>query len=169
MDDIFKSNLPAYEKIAFDLRKKIISGIYSSARVLPEKRNLAEQYNVCRSTIRVALDKLVQDNLIRKIRGIGNVIKKEKTVAADNIVILTYDILYQTDFTINTLRMMEETAAGLSFYTLYMHLKDNSDISIGSVVERLNNGASIYGVVLIGGYPPDLVKLLVKKVHKPRK
>ncbi|MEI8207473.1 MAG: GntR family transcriptional regulator, partial [Kiritimatiellales bacterium] len=162
-----KSNLPAYEKIACDLRKKIIGGIYGSAKVLPEERILAEQYNVSRNTVRNALEKLVQDNLIKKIRGRGNVIKQEKPITSDNIVVLTYDIPYQTDFSINTLRMMEETAAGLSFYTIYMHLKDNSDISIGSIVERLNNGSGIYGVVLIGGYTPELVKMLVKKVHKP--
>lgn len=167
MNDIFESNLPAYEKIAFDLREKIVGGAYSSTRVLPEERILAEQYNVSRNTLRNALDKLVQDNLIKKIRGRGNVIKQESPETANNIVILTYDIPYQTDFSINTLRMMEETAASLSFYTIYMHLKDDSDKSIGSIVGRLNNGASLYGVVLIGGYTPDLVKLLVKKVHKP--
>ena len=167
MNEIFKSNLPAYEKIAIDLKEKIIGGSYSSARVLPEERNLAEQYNVSRNTIRNALDKLVQDNLIKKIRGRGNVIKQEKAVTADNIVILTYDIPYQTDFTINTLHMMEETAAGMSFYTLYMHLKDNSSSSIENIVERLNNGAKIYGVILIGGYTPEILKVLGKKVYVP--
>jgi DNA-binding LacI/PurR family transcriptional regulator len=167
MNAIFKSNLPVYEKIACDLREKIVGGTYSNSRVLPKERILAGQYKVSRTTLRIALDRLVQENLIRKIRGTGNVIKQEMAVTADNIVLLTYDIPDQTDFTINTLHMMEETAAGLSFYTLYMHIKDNSDSSIGNIAERLNNGARIYGVILVGGYTPELVKALVKQVHVP--
>jgi DNA-binding LacI/PurR family transcriptional regulator len=166
MPDVFATNLPMYEKIAHDLKVKIEAGAFDATRILPQERDLTTQYKVSRNTIRGALNKLVEDDLIKKIRGKGNVINQEGQ-AATQIVILTYDIPYQSDFTIRSLHMLEETAAELSLNTLFMNLKNDSPQSIEAIAGRLNNGPRPYGVILVGGYTRKIVKVLLEVLDVP--
>ncbi len=64
-----------FEKIANDLRKSIQEGVYSSGDQLPLEKELCEQYQVSRVTIKRAMDELVQQGLITKRRGSGTFVK----------------------------------------------------------------------------------------------
>ena len=64
-----------YEKIANDLRQSIRKGEYSSGDQLPLEKELCEQYQVSRVTIKRAMDMLVQQGLVTKRRGSGTFVK----------------------------------------------------------------------------------------------
>nr|WP_255494415.1 GntR family transcriptional regulator [Cetobacterium sp. 2G large] len=66
-----KKNNSHYEKIYKELKKSIEKGKIKEFEKLPTEMQLCENYDVSRITIRKALEKLEQDNLIQKIRGKG--------------------------------------------------------------------------------------------------
>ncbi|WP_418964286.1 GntR family transcriptional regulator [Cetobacterium sp.] len=66
-----KENNSNYEKIYKELKKSIQKGRIKEFEKLPTEMQLCETYSVSRITVRKALEKLEQDNLIQKFRGKG--------------------------------------------------------------------------------------------------
>lgn len=63
--------LPAYCRIAENVRDKILSGALALRSQLPSEHELRQQYGVSRVTVRGALKKLQAEGLIRRVNGIG--------------------------------------------------------------------------------------------------
>ncbi len=61
---------PIYVTVQADLKQKIYQGEFANLK-LPDERSLAEQYDVSRSSIKRALNVLVQQGVIFKKRGSG--------------------------------------------------------------------------------------------------
>ncbi|KRN25397.1 GntR family transcriptional regulator [Lacticaseibacillus camelliae] len=69
-------DLTKYEQIAYDVRKKILSGLYKKNQQLPLERDMEIQYDVSRTTIKKAIDMLVQEGYVVKRRGAGTFVKE---------------------------------------------------------------------------------------------
>ena len=69
------SPIPLYYQVEADLRTLLNSEIVSPGDLLPTEHELAEAYGVGRHTIRTALSRLVNDNLIVRKAGHGTVVK----------------------------------------------------------------------------------------------
>lgn len=65
---------PLYERIARDLKRQIVDGTYPVGTQLPTEEELAGHYTVSRHTVREALRRLREDNLVRSRRGAGTVV-----------------------------------------------------------------------------------------------
>ena len=63
--------VPMYQQLENILREKIESGEYSSGSAIPTEQELIDQYQVSRTTVRQALKRLAQENMIVKVRGKG--------------------------------------------------------------------------------------------------
>jgi GntR family transcriptional regulator len=63
--------LPRYHRIYLVLREQIIDGRYPPTSTLPGELELARQFGVSRVTVRAALDRLADERLIVRHRGIG--------------------------------------------------------------------------------------------------
>ncbi len=72
-------NTPLYFKIEMELRKKIMDGEYSSGQLLPSERELVQQYEVSRLTVREAINRLVAQGLVKKKQGKGTYVSKSTT------------------------------------------------------------------------------------------
>ena len=81
-----------YQKIADILIQDINQKKYTANEVFPSENKLAEQYKVNRSTIRQAIDVLVEKDLVYRRQGSGTFVKENK---------LTYHLNYQSNFTQN--------------------------------------------------------------------
>lgn len=64
-----------YEQIANDIRNKIVNDTYSVNSQLPLEKEIMEEYNVSRITVKKAYDILVEEGLIIKRRGRGTFVK----------------------------------------------------------------------------------------------
>lgn len=62
-----------YKNIISDLKGKIFAGKFTDMK-LPDERSLAEQYNVSRSSVKRALNKMSNEGIIFKKRGSGTFI-----------------------------------------------------------------------------------------------
>jgi len=60
-----------YEIVYDTIKAKIISGAYKNGELLPSEREIGEEHAVDRSTVRKALQMLVDDRLVVKLAGIG--------------------------------------------------------------------------------------------------
>jgi GntR family transcriptional regulator, N-acetylglucosamine utilization regulator len=69
------SPIPLYYQVEADLRTLLNSEIVSPGDLLPTEHELAEAYGVGRHTIRTALSRLVNDNLIVRKAGHGTMVK----------------------------------------------------------------------------------------------
>lgn len=64
------------ESVALDIRNKILDRTYPPNSQLPNEYDLAEQYGVCRYTIREAIKKLVAIGLVTVERGKGTFVNE---------------------------------------------------------------------------------------------
>ncbi len=81
-----------YQKIADILIRDINQKKYSENEVLPSEKKLAKQYQVNRSTIRQAIDILIEKDLVYRRQGSGTFVKENK---------LTYHLNNRSNFTQN--------------------------------------------------------------------
>src|SRR5271169_399115 len=68
------SPVPAYVQLEQDLRRQIQSGTLLSGTCLPPEQTLARLYGVSRVTLRQALQRLADSNLISRRQGIGTIV-----------------------------------------------------------------------------------------------
>lgn len=70
-NDLALAGIPRYLVIAEDLKKRIQSGEYTPGSFIPNEQELQKNYGVSRPTIRSAIAKLRELNLVEVVRGTG--------------------------------------------------------------------------------------------------
>ncbi|WP_226579562.1 GntR family transcriptional regulator [Halobacillus litoralis] len=73
-----RSPLPIYYQIEEDIKQKIETGLYAEGEAIPSERELSEQYEVSRMTVRQAVNNLVQDGRLYREKGKGTFVAEEK-------------------------------------------------------------------------------------------
>lgn len=64
-------NMYLYVKVFNELKKRILDGAYPSGTFLPSEREIGEEFNIDRTTVRKSLQKLQENNYVIKIPGKG--------------------------------------------------------------------------------------------------
>jgi GntR family transcriptional regulator len=72
------SAVPAYQRIASELRGLITSGELAPGALLPSQQDLQDQYGVARMTVRQAIAALVNEGLVTSQQGKGVVVRDRK-------------------------------------------------------------------------------------------
>jgi GntR family transcriptional regulator len=75
--DFSVSKVPLYISVKQAILKAIQSGEFNNNNQLPTEKILVEKFNVSRSTIRSALQSLEDDNVIKKLQGVGTFLTHE--------------------------------------------------------------------------------------------
>jgi GntR family transcriptional regulator len=70
--------IPKYFQLAKILRQKIENGEYNTQDVIPSERQLEEQYNLSRPTIRQAIDLLERQGFLYRVHGKGTFVSPPK-------------------------------------------------------------------------------------------
>lgn len=70
-----ESSVPLYIQLAAELEEGIISKKYKDGEKLPSENQLCKQYAVSRITVRQALSKLEQKNLVYSVHGKGTFVR----------------------------------------------------------------------------------------------
>ncbi|ENH4315653.1 GntR family transcriptional regulator [Salmonella enterica] len=73
-------NLPIYLQIREALRNGIAQKVYKQGERLPSENELAAQFNTTRATVVHAMQGLLTDGLIERIRGRGTFVKKPSII-----------------------------------------------------------------------------------------
>lgn len=80
------------KELAFKVREDIDNNIYSFGETIPSERELATRYEINRASVKTAIDTLVYEGYLYKIRGSGTYVIKTtiKTFKLNSKVYLTY-------------------------------------------------------------------------------
>ena len=78
-----------YVEISNDIRNKIIDGIYLPNEKLPYEKDICDEYNSSKMTVKKALDILVAEGLLVKRRGSGTFVKDINPKERDNLIAST--------------------------------------------------------------------------------
>lgn len=89
------NSISKYESIKQELRDKIERMEYKPNQVLPSESELCQQYQVSRVTVRKAVDDLVQDKLLYRIKGKGCFVRERSTGGLSRIHSFTEAIVHQ--------------------------------------------------------------------------
>jgi len=65
------SQIPLHTQLAALLRAQIAAGVFAPNTCLPSEREMCEQYNISRTTVREALHKIEREGLIQKFANKG--------------------------------------------------------------------------------------------------
>jgi GntR family transcriptional regulator len=71
------SPVPLYHQIYLDLRQMIQTGIISPGGMLPPEMEICQAYNVGRQTVRQAIARLVDDDLLERFAGRGTFVRAQ--------------------------------------------------------------------------------------------
>jgi GntR family transcriptional regulator, N-acetylglucosamine utilization regulator len=71
------SPVPLYHQIYLDLRQMIQRGLITPGGMLPPEMELCQVYNVGRQTVRQAIARLVDDDLLERFAGRGTFVRKQ--------------------------------------------------------------------------------------------
>lgn len=74
----YESTTPLYYQLFTQIKYEIQRGVLKPGDLLPSESQLCSKYNLSRSTVRQALNQLVEDNLIVRQRGKGSYVAKNK-------------------------------------------------------------------------------------------
>ncbi|MBM3700201.1 MAG: GntR family transcriptional regulator [Actinobacteria bacterium] len=72
------SPIPYYYQIQQLIKKEILDGQWKPGEFMPSERELSESFNVSRVTIRQALDNLLLEGIIKKVKAKGTIVSKPK-------------------------------------------------------------------------------------------
>jgi GntR family transcriptional regulator len=81
--DPAQSKKPRYEQIADELRARIESGTYSDSRKLPSERELSEEFDTARNTVRDAIQVLRAEDLVESRGGSGVYLRSFRRIKRD--------------------------------------------------------------------------------------
>jgi len=78
-----ESNKLKYSIVYEDLVNAIRNGDYKCFESIPSEEELCLRYSVSRPTVSTAINMLVEDNIVRRVRGKGTFVTAEKTSASE--------------------------------------------------------------------------------------
>ncbi|MBL4938464.1 GntR family transcriptional regulator [Clostridium sp. YIM B02515] len=77
------SPIPVYYQLKEDIKGKISKGIWQVGQCIDSERELSEQYNVSRMTVRQALGELAQEGILHREKGKGTFVCEPKVKQRD--------------------------------------------------------------------------------------
>ncbi len=137
---------PKYMQVAQDLKKRFTSYTYNQK--LPTEAELVRMYGVSRQTVRVCLDILREEGVIRSLQGsgsyyIGSSASHERTMRVRVITTYISDYIFPS-----ILRGIEETLSANS-YSLMLNATNNSVSTESQILSAFNNSA-VDGLIVEG-------------------
>ncbi|MGL5350297.1 MAG: GntR family transcriptional regulator [Cetobacterium sp.] len=70
--------IPLYEQITREIKKSIENGLYKYGELIPTEVEFCKNFNVSRTTMQKALDSLVRDQILTRVKGRGTYVSGKK-------------------------------------------------------------------------------------------
>lgn len=72
------SPIPLYYQLKEIIHHHIVSGEWTAGKRIPSEKELGQEYDVSRTTVRQALEELVHEGLLSRAQGVGTFVSYEK-------------------------------------------------------------------------------------------
>ncbi len=150
-----------YRTIYEEQRKKVLTGEYADGERMPYERELCDQYQVDRITVRRALEMLVADGLLEKRAGLGSFVRSPQAAApvrapSRNILFVmaknTNDINSNPSaYNSELFYAIEQECRQKNYSLFYAVLDQNGDLN------SLLNGNSFACLLFVSYIPPAIL------------
>lgn len=173
-------HIPLYIQLKEDLLQRIKEGIWEIEAQIPTEKELMEEYNIGRATVREALSLLVNEGYLYKKQGIGTfVARKYPSLGFEPLISLTYpleamgvnhlNVILEKKLVIPDKHMlfkMKWKKPRTSFYLERMRYKDSTPIAMEESYfdERFKKYENMFD--LTGSLARILVKDLKVTINK---
>lgn len=87
--------LSKYEWVKREIQKKIDGHEWKANQVIPSENKLCQQYQVSRITIRKAMDELVHEGILYRMKGKGCFVREQTTDKLSHIYSFTEAVIHQ--------------------------------------------------------------------------
>jgi DNA-binding GntR family transcriptional regulator len=71
MSSLNRPDVPKHVQLAQGLRARIDDGTYQPGNPIPSEPRLAEEYEINRATVRKAIETLISERRLYRVRGLG--------------------------------------------------------------------------------------------------
>ena len=133
-----------YERIAAELRDRILAGEYAPGERLPRQTELARSWNVNLLTVRQALDQLEQDGLLRVEHGVGTFVA-DLDRAYDPFAVASFtDVLRERGLEVETRLLSVDTRTRSAAAAAALGAREGEDLVALSRVRLIEGRPIVY-------------------------
>lgn len=150
---------PRYAEIEQILRHRIVADYYSASGFLPQERELAQEFQVSRNTLRSALQLLSDQQLISKVQGCGTMVNRPVEKPGEYIVLHSGGINLSS-FIITILHEIDCRASQFSGFIIYSRLDHFDDTELNNLRLRFSVQHTPKGIFLLGNYTRQQLRKL---------
>jgi len=159
-----KSQLSLQDIIVSDFQKKIEKKILKIGQLIPSEEELRKKYGVSRVTVRLALDKLEQKNLIIKKQGVGTFVKNKKIKQSLSTAKTIIDALREKNLEPKVTVLINKKIKVEKKIKDILNLKENEEAVYLRRIVFLNN----YPYALLDTYMPEIFKGVADAIAKAK-
>ena len=159
-----KSQLSLQDTIVSDFQKKIEKKILKIGQLIPTEEELRKKYGVSRVTVRLALDKLEQKNLITKRQGVGTFVKNKKIKQSLSTAKTIIDALREKNLEPKVIVLINKKIKVEKKIKDILNLKEKEEVVFLRRIVSLNN----YPYALLDTYMPEIFKGVADIIAKAK-
>ena len=159
-----KSQLSLQDIIVSDFQKKIEKKILKIGQLIPSEEELRKKYGVSRVTVRLALDKLEQKNLITKRQGVGTFVKNKKIKQSLSTAKTIIDALREKNLEPKVIVLINKKIKVEKKIKDILNLKEKEEVVFLRRIVSLNN----YPYALLDTYMPEIFKGVADTIAKTK-
>ncbi len=152
-----------YEKIYEDIKNQILAGNYDADSLLPTEKELEDQYNVSRITVKHAYQLLEEQGYIKRIPGKGTILKPSIQKSGKQMIgVVMCD--FDSSFGDRLIKSIELTAKEYGYRILLARSFDNHENESKVLEDFVSLGVS--GILIQnchGAFTKNLVELFVRE------
>lgn len=173
---------PLYIQVSDILRRRILEGVWENGAAIPPEHQLCDEFNIARGTLRQALDKLEQEDLVRREQGRGTFVtwtrarRRPSGLPGNQIAFI---VPYVRDTFVATILLgLERGAEAHGFSVVFSHVSNSPDeqrAALAKFAEQDLAGIVLYPVdsvhvepvdaLVMKGYPIVLVDRYLRGVY----
>lgn len=122
------NRLPIYVQIKAYIKKKLDDGHWTPDTAIPTERELAEQFQVTRMTIRQAVTELVHEGLLIRKRGKGTYVRQKKISQNLNIVSGFSEEMHQLGFKPSSTLLEQDRLPASKHVAQKLDMQENQEV-----------------------------------------
>lgn len=167
-----KNNEHLYEIVYKGILNDIRTGVFSLDSLLPTELEIANSYNVSKITVKKALEMLVEEGYVRRIRGKGSFIinnqvddKSAAMNTAEKSRVIGFVLPdYSGQYAVDMLRAIEEEATKRNIFLIHMRSHGIQQKEEEAIEKLITYG--VMGIIIMPvhgeNYNPILLKLILE-------
>jgi len=146
---------PLYKILLNKIKTQILSGIYHDGDLLPSESDLMKAHSSTRGTVRKALDELVREGYIVKMKGKGSVVQKSQRRTLGVLSVKGFSqIVTEKKFAVTT--VMVEKPVIIPWEVPFFYELDEIELNAGCIYLKRVRCVEQVPVMLESSYLPNL-------------